>query len=171
MKIKFSGDFAILAKWTDQIARAPKVLDTLNEQLAEETVELIREGFDSSTDPYGDKWEPLVLRSGRPLEDTGGLKASWHRRNVSRTGFTVGSSKQTARWHQRGTGVHGPRKRRIRPRTASALSFSAGGQRYAFRSVRGSPKRMMVPTGGNLPARWRARYVRTAQDVLTELFR
>ncbi len=169
MKIKFSGDFAALDRFREKVEAAPAALVTVNEQLAEETVELIREGFDNSTDPYGDPWEELVLREGRPLEDTGGLKAAWFRERADATGFSVANAKSYAGYHQRGTGIYGPRGARIKPVRAKVLKLGKTGR--VARSVRGAPKRMMVPENGRLPERWKERYRETAQEVLTELFR
>jgi phage gpG-like protein len=168
VRFKFSGQFAELDRWTDKINQVPDALVTLNEQLAEESVELVREGFATSTDPYGEPWEPLVLREGQPLRDTGALQASWHRRSVSKSGFSIASSRNYAPYHQLGTGIYGPRKQPIRPIRTKALKLPGGIYLY---SSKGSPPRRMVPeTGRPLPERWRKAYVDTAHEVFTELF-
>jgi len=168
--ISFTGDFAKLNKWLKKLERAPEVLDLVGKQLAEETIELIRDGFESETDPYGNPWAPLKLRTGRILSDKGGLRSSWHQVSSSRRGFEVASGKLYAKWHQGGTGIYGPRKQRIVPKRSRALGpINPGG--LFFRSVKGTPKRRMVPSRGPLPAAWRRRYVETAQEVLTEYFR
>lgn len=167
MKLQFTGDFKKLQKFAKQVSKAPETLTTVSEQLAEETIELIRLGFERSTDPYGDRWAALALRNGRPLEDTGGLKASWKRSSAGRRGFKVSSSKQYAVYHQGGTGLYGPRKRRIRALKAKALKLPGGIYR---KSVKGSPRRRMVPESRRLPAFWVARYVETSHEVLTALF-
>lgn len=171
MKVKFSGDFANLKKFADKISRSPEVLNTVSEQLAEETIGLIREGFENSKDPYGNAWDPPLLRNGKPLEDTGGLKAAWFKRHVDRSGFSVANAKAYASYQQEGTGLYGPRKQRIRPKNKRALSFRVGSHAYAFRSVKGAKKRRMVPDSGSLPAAWKRRFRQTAHDVLTEIFR
>ncbi len=142
---------------------------TVNEQLAEETIELIREGFQNSRDPYGDAWAPLVLRDGRPLEDTGGLKAAWFRQSVTARGFVVANAKRYASYHQDGTGLYGPRHQRIVPIKAKVLRLGKTGM--VASSVRGTPARKMVPERGRLPEAWKRRFVETAQEVLTEIFR
>lgn len=168
MRVEFTGAFEQLEAFADKIEKMPDALALVSEQLAEETIELIREGFETSTDPRGHRWRPLVLRDGRPLEDSGGLKASWHRRAATREGFSVASAKRYAIYHQRGTGIYGPRKQPIKPVHAKALRLPGG----IFRSsVKGAPQRKMVPGRNPLPEKWRKRYVSTAQEVLTEIFR
>lgn len=171
LALKLTGDFAELDRFMDKCARAPDSMRIVSANLAEETIELIREGFETSTDPYGNRWAPLKLRSGQPLRDTGGLQSSWHKRFTTAQGFVVSSGKEYAAYHQGGTGIYGPKHQRIKPVKARALRFAGPGGPIFARSVEGSPKRRMVPDKGALPERWRQRYVETAEDVLTELFK
>lgn len=168
--IKFSGDFKALKRFESKLAGtgAPQTLRLVNEQLAEETIGLIRQGFEDMSDPYGKPWAPLAIRIGRPLQDTGGLKASWHRSETSADGFAVESGKDYAVYHQGGTGIFGPRKKPIVPIKASALRIPGLGFR---KSVQGSPKRRMVPDAGRIPPRWRKQFVETALEVLSEIFK
>jgi len=167
MGLQFTGDFASLNRFTRKVERTPTVLDRLNEQLAEEAVELVREGFDTSEDPYGKPWDPPIFREGRPMEDTGGLKAAWHVRDVGRTSFSIANAKKYSAWLHRGTGIYGPRGQRIVPTQAKALKLPGG----IFRkSVKGAKPRRMVPDQRGLPAKWRRRFVETADEVLTALF-
>jgi len=168
--IKFSGDFKALKRFEEKLSGTggPQTLRLVNEQLAEETIGLIRDGFERSADPYGRAWEPLVIRAGRPLEDSGGLKASWHRSETSADGFAVESGKDYAVYHQGGTGIYGPRKTPIVPIKAKALRIPGVGFRN---SVKGSPKRRMVPDAGRIPPRWRKQFVETALEVLSEIFK
>lgn len=75
----------------------------LMSNVAEEVIELVREGFERESDPYGAKWAGLKSRSGRILQDTGGLRTSFHRKSLSDTETTVGAGKSYARYHQDGT--------------------------------------------------------------------
>lgn len=75
----------------------------LMSNVAEEVIELVREGFERESDPYGAKWAGLKSRSGRILQDTGGLRSSFHRKALSETSTTVGAGKSYARYHQDGT--------------------------------------------------------------------
>lgn len=169
--VKFTGDFAELDTWIAQLAAAQGSTRIVSANLAEETIELIREGFETSTDPYGKPWEPLKLRSGQPLRDKGGLQTSWHRRFVTAQGFVVESGKAYARYHQEGTGIYGPKKRRIVPTEARALRIPTATGPILRSSVKGSPQRRMVPDKGDIPSKWRERYIETANEVMAELFR
>lgn len=177
MQVKFTGNFKSLEDFARDVERVPSALKTVSEQLAEETIELIREGFEKQRDPYGRKWKKhsqltqRIRPGGRILEDTGGLKASWYRKGIDTGGFEVASAKATAAYAQYGTGIYGPRKRPIRPERAKALRIPIGGGAIFLHQVKGSPKRLMVPSRGRLPKNWASRYVDTAQEVLTEIFR
>lgn len=75
MQIKFTGDFAQLQKFVDKVQRLPDVLITVNQQLCEETIELVRECFEEQQDPHGRPWEEhepltkLARPGGRILEE------------------------------------------------------------------------------------------------------
>lgn len=168
--LTLTGDFKELDRFIDKLSSAPDHLRVLSDQLAEEAIELIREGFETSTDPYGDRWAPLKLRAGQPLRDTGGLMA-WRKRFSTSQGFVVSSTKDYAVHHQYGTGIYGRRKKPIVPKQARALRFPGPGGMIFARSVDGVPRRRMVPDPGPLPSKWRARFVETSHDVLTELFK
>ncbi len=170
MRLRFTGDFKELDRWRKKVERAPEVLDEIGLQLAEETIDLIREGIADSVDPYGRPYKPLQLREGQPLRKTGGMQV-WQRKAASRRGFTVSSPKSYAIYHQKGTGIYGPKKRPIRPTKAKALRIPTQGGALFRRSVKGTPKRRMVPDRGPLPMKWRTRYVETSNEVLTEYFR
>jgi hypothetical protein len=177
VQIVFTGDFKQLEGFARDIENAPDALRTVSEQLAEETIELIREGFEHETDPYGRKWKrhskltQRIRPGGRILADSGGMKAAWHRKSASRENFEVANAKAHAIFHQEGTGVYGPKKKPIKPVRAKALRIPVGNGAVFLGQVAGSPKRRMVPTNGRIPKRWATRYVETAQEVLTEIFR
>lgn len=102
-KITFSGDFKTLQKWANQVATAPDVLDDIGENLGEEAIELVKEGFENERDPYGKPWAKLKRRTGRILQDTGRLKGSYNRVYANRTGFKIATGVKYAQYHQRGT--------------------------------------------------------------------
>lgn len=60
--------------------------------------------------------------------------------NKVNAGFVAKSPLPLARWHKRGTGIYGRRKRRIVPRKAKTLRFEIGGRVIFARSVRGIQK-------------------------------
>lgn len=169
--VEFTGDFAHLQEYAAKLAKLKNANRIIAKNLAEEAIGLVREGFERSQDPYGKPWSYPIFRDGRPLEDTGGLKASWKRRYTTR-GFTVSSTKKYASYLQSGTGLYGPRKQRVRPTNARALRIPVrGGSPIFRRSVAGMRARKMVPKAGYIPRRWSQRFVTTANDVIHELLR
>lgn len=167
MRSSFDFDPRKLRSWREKFERLESDWEpTLTRQLAEEALDLVRETFEHEADPYGKPWRPLVLRSGRILQDSGGLKASFHVKSMGRGTFTIATAKDYAKHHQHGTGVYGRRGERIRPTKARALAF--GGR--AFASVAGAPARKMVPDRG-LPVAWGRRFHATANEVFAALTR
>jgi hypothetical protein len=177
VQIVFTGGFKQLEGFAADIERAPDALKVVSEQLAEATLELIREGFELERDPYGKKWArhsrlTRKLRpGGRVLADKGGMKAAWHRKSAARDAFEVANAKSYTIFHQEGTGAHGPSGQPIKPVRAKALRIPAGNGAVFLSQVAGVKKRRMVPTNGRIPKSWQARYVETAQEVLAEIFR
>lgn len=177
MQVKFTGDFKSLEGFAADVARVPSALKIISDQLAEESIELVREGFEKQRDPYGKAWKEhskltkRIRPGGRILEDDGHLKAGWFKKAIGEGFFEIANAKKYAAYHQYGTGVHGPKKKPIRPTKAKALRIPLGGGAMFLLQVAGTPKRRMVPERGRLPAKWSRRYVETAQEVLTEIFR
>lgn len=70
--------------------------------LAEESIDLIKEGFDLERDPYGDPWAPKKKRDGRKVlsGETSNLKTGWHTRRVDEDGHEVAPSVDYAGYHQ-----------------------------------------------------------------------
>lgn len=100
-----TGDFAKLGRLISKLEQAGRgdALKELSRNLAEEAIELVREGFSKEQDPYGAAWAPLKVRSGRILQDTGQLRSSFKVSRVSASGFRVSASKAYAAYHQSGT--------------------------------------------------------------------
>lgn len=98
------GDTAQLKRIARKVRDAfgPDGMRGLSRNLAEETVELIREGFDRQGDPYGRGWAPLKARSGKILQDTGLLRR-FKPTHVTVRGFTVSSGATYGPFHQSGT--------------------------------------------------------------------
>lgn len=165
-----TGDFAKLKLIQKKIETTPALVKVINANLADEAISLIKEGIDAGIDPYGKPYKrPLALRSGHPLKDTGGLKASWFRK-LSSTGFRVESAKDYTIYHQLGTGIHGPKRKRIVAKNGKALKIPMRGGKPMFRkSVAGTPQRKMIPDRG-LPAKWRRAFVDTSTEILVDHF-
>jgi hypothetical protein len=168
MQFRFTGQFRELEEFAERIGRAPNVMKRVSEQCAEETIELIREGWDQHRDPYGKPWPAPKLTDNNPLEVHGHLKGGWFKRQVDAGRFTVANARDYAAKLQRGTGLYGPNKQRIYPVRARALRLPNG---MFVRSIKGLKPRRMVPNSGRLPERWRLRLVATAQQTLLEAFR
>ena len=88
--------------------------------------------------------------AGHPKRvDTGLLRTSVQVRLMDTAGITtkvrVGTNRRYARWVHDGTGIYGPRKVPIKPRSAKALKFKAGygggGKKTIYaRTVKGMKK-------------------------------
>lgn len=167
MKIKTKGDFAALKRFETKLRQTPEVLAVVNRNMGEAAVDLVKDGIDRGVDPYGKKYAPLKLRDGEPLQDTGRLKNSWHSTSTRR-GFRVAPGVTYAAFHQTGTGLYGPKAKRITPKTASALRLGNTG--LFAKSVKGAPQRKMVPDAGRLPPRWNAALNAAALEVLEDHF-
>lgn len=113
MGFSFSGDFPSLQGFIDRIRKAPEVARVVAENMAEEALELVREGFESESDPDGRKWQALKYRSGKILQDTGRLRTGWHRKTVTGNGFTIGPAVKYATYHQHGTRRGLPARRMV----------------------------------------------------------
>lgn len=83
---------------------SPAFARGLATQLAEEARDLVVRCLDSSTDPYGRPYAPLVSRRGKPLEKTGVMRNSITYRATS-NGFQVLTGVLYATFHNAGTKV------------------------------------------------------------------
>jgi len=99
-----TGDFEKLARIKRQLAavKSKKLHREVSRQLAHEALTLIADGFRAETDPYGSAWAGLKRRTGRILQDTGRLRNSFTVREITASGFRIGSAVQYAAFHQRG---------------------------------------------------------------------
>jgi hypothetical protein len=74
----------------------------------------------------------------------------WYLMYVGPDAVIVGNRRRYAAF-QSGTGIYGATGQSIRSKRGTALAFGVGGRRFAFRSVRGAPPRLMIPRKGELP--------------------
>lgn len=198
MTIRISGDFGIFQEFADK-------LETIGDQgkqailksMAEESLDLVAEGFDKERDPYGGKWKDNV-RGGEVLRDKGHLRKGWKRSRLTANEFTISPSVFYAAVHQHGKTIHAKNTRRVeytrrnpRGRTAKgnfkrrkkgfggyhnvvafvkALTFRIGKQWVSKASVK-IPQRMMVPSRARgLPAQWRDKYREAFDEYMRRLF-
>jgi phage gpG-like protein len=112
-------------------------------------LQLIRQGFATGRNPYGQPWLP-VKRGGRPLVRTGALLRDRFAFSASATQVSVGTNVKIAEFHQFGTHAF-----TILPQRRQALAWPSAA--HPVRSVQhpGLPKRQMVPERqGGLPTQY-----------------
>lgn len=142
------GDFGKLAGWEALLKNVDAVLPATSAALAEATINLIQDGFDRGTDPYGKPWKPKKKADGRGAlhGETGRLRTGWHRTKAGAGEFEVAPSVEYAAPHQ------SPKRR------------AGGGLKR--------PRRMMVPTGSRgLPESWAEAYKDVADEAFAQWFK
>jgi hypothetical protein len=100
VSVVVKGDFAKVANWANKFQHPERFLKLISRNMAEEAVNLVKEGFDKGRDPYGKNW-----RAPHNLQITGRMR-SYTVAKDGPTGFTVAATDQKAIWH------HAPRKRK-----------------------------------------------------------
>ena len=96
--------FRFLDRFQDQLRKAPRnVLRDVSRQLAEETLDRVKDGFRREANPYGEPWDEKKVPDGRKVLSgkTGRLK-QYHVKALSDTSFTVGPIVDYGRYHQSG---------------------------------------------------------------------
>jgi hypothetical protein len=168
-----TGDFAKLLKFAKKVGNlaGQNAMTAVSSAMADATIELIDEGFEQEREPSGKPWREKAFPDGKPvLEQSGQLRKSFRKKQVSSRGFTVGSDNEAFKFAQYGTGVYGRKRRRIKPKGGGALAWSIGGRTFFASSVAGAPKRLMLPVGGRVPTLWRQRLNKRAKTRLLEIF-
>lgn len=162
---------------TTEAVASGKLTKLLVRDISEELVDLTAERFRTATDPDGKTWAPLRLRSGRPLRDRGILANSVAILRASSREIVVGSPMEYAVYHQTGTGIYGPRKRRIEPVKAKVLAWKTRGAKgtnkrgkrgnkgFFAKSVDGTPPRKILPDGAP-PSSYTQAFDAVAQERL-----
>lgn len=163
-----SGDgFVALERWARKVEKAGSTagLQNLASNLCEEALELVAEGFERETDPYGKAWAKKRFPDGRQVlvGSTARLRRGWHRKSVTASSFTIAPSVKYARYAQHGRGP-------VRAKSGKALRFMAGGKAVYRRAVGPAPARKMVPDRGRLPDRWRKALLLVARRYFKETF-
>lgn len=99
-----SGDFAKLEAWRRKLRASPKVAEAVGKTVAEEFINLIKDGFRAEANPYGYGWKPKLRNDGKTLSGkTSRLKTGWHVSRVSKLTFVISPSVNYAKFHQHGT--------------------------------------------------------------------
>jgi hypothetical protein len=168
-KASLTGDIKPIELFGKRIAKAgsPTTMRGLARAIGNEALFQIQVGFQQRTDPYNLAWEPKRIPDGKPPLSgaTGRLRAGWYLKYVGPDAVMVGNRKHYAAF-QEGTGVYGPTGQPIKPKGGKALSFKVGGRRFAFKSVRGAPPRLMVPRKGEIPFTWNRAITATAREYM-----
>jgi hypothetical protein len=165
------------------LAATAQIQSAISQNCAEAILDLVKEGVSNEQDPYGKSWPKLVLRAGKIGKNTGGMVQSLHLSKLGKSGFTVAFGKHYATFFHGGTGIYGPTGRPIRPKVAKVLAFSVRGakgfkgskkgkgtKQFAFRSVKGSPPRPLLPEG-SLPETWRREIMASADEAMRQYFK
>lgn len=136
----------------EQLAAAmdglPRVMNVISRAMGEEVVGLIKKGFRTETDPYGQRWEPKQIPDGRKTLSgpTSRLKGGWHVTKANKGGFTVAPSVDYAAPHQRP-------------------------KRNKFGRLK-RPRRMMVPDRRKgLPQLWADKLEKASEEMLSTTIR
>jgi hypothetical protein len=105
MRITVDGDFKTLDDWERAFATADKLLVKMSRDMAEEALNLTKEGWRKQANPYGKRWKAKKKRDGRQVlvGRTARLKGGWYVRKANRGGFTIAPSVGYAGYHQTGT--------------------------------------------------------------------
>jgi phage gpG-like protein len=149
-----------------------KIMDLVSTSVAEEAIDLIKAGFRTETDPYGRQWKKKEFPDGRKTLSgkTSRLKNGWHVAKRTNSEIVIAPGVAYAKYHQDGTGIHGPHKTPIVPTTKSALRFMGPNGPIFRRSVKGAERRMMVPDKNlGLPSKWEQALNEAATDALAAI--
>lgn len=151
-----------------------KLNDLILDSLAEDAIGLIKDGFRTQTDPYGEPWAPKKYPDGRMAlsGETSRLKNGWKPSRRDSDSVTITPSVDYAHHHQSGTGIYGPRKTPIVSPNGKMLKIPTPKGAIFRRSVNGSPKRLMVPTEEKgLPPEWAKTFEESAAEAIAILLR
>jgi phage gpG-like protein len=158
MEVKITGgrELIELAKKFNQTS---KLMAGFSRSMAEETVDLVKDGFDKESDPYGKKWK-ATARGGEILSDTGALKGGIKVKSATKSKFVITASVDYASVHQGGM--------TIRAKTAKGMRFKIGGKWVSVKEVT-IPARPFFPDG-KMPSAWMDVFEEKAETMLKEHF-
>jgi hypothetical protein len=135
-----------LASWRETMRSAPSLVDEMGQMVAEEALDLVKEGFAKQTDPYGDRWQEKKVDDGRSI--------------------LVGKTVQLKKWQivKKGNG-----KWTLSP-SPTAGDYAGAHQDPQPRARWGGkklPRRMMIPSKARgLPQSWQKRM----DEAMSEVF-
>ena len=98
-----TGDFAALNELKQEFAKIPTTFrSSLLKNVAEEARRQVVLGFEQERDPYGNPWEPLKVREGRILQDTGRMRNAFTF-SPTADGFVIRNPTAYVAFHEDGT--------------------------------------------------------------------
>lgn len=164
-------DVTALRGLRDRLAAVsqPPFRTRLSQLCAAAALKLVADEFRGSHDPYGTAWQPLASRRGKPLLDTGRLRASFSVQPTS-DGFRIGTRVSYAGFHQFGTRSHARAARTARQDARGRFARKGARSAYLLKirahTHSGIPARPMLPTdAGGVPARWTQVFQREIADA------
>ena len=99
--VTITGDPKRLERLLDYVRGSQFEADT-SAVLGAAALKQVQDGFNASRDPYGDRWQPLRYRRGKPLQKSGRLYRSAATQPLPRGGTEVGLTASYAGYHQDG---------------------------------------------------------------------
>jgi hypothetical protein len=145
---------AMLRKLESELADTEGLKRRVSVNLAEETVDLIKQEFVDQKNPYGDPWAPKKAKDGRNTLSgpTGRLKGGWKPVRVDQDGYEISPSVNYAIFHQDPQ----PRKRK--------------NQEFVGPMRLNQERREMVPDERGVPRAWSDAFEETALEVIAAHF-
>lgn len=174
MRAVLTGDFRKLSKIGEAVGKlgGSSAMTALSRELGDEGVMLVARGFQREQDPYGIPWARKRYPDGRKVLSgaTRKLARSFSVRVVGPWGVSIGSSLGRSRFPQSGTGIYGPKRKRIASKSGKALRFKSSSGGVIFRrSVRGQKQRRMVPVLQIQSTIWNRALRKRARDFLSRM--
>lgn len=161
------------------LANPDGIRDLVSSSLAEECINLVKDGFRTETDPYGRKWAPKQKPDGRKTLSgkTSRLKNLWHRKRVSRDEIVIAPGVDYAVYHQdplpkeRLTAEESQQRSLDRGFTQEQIARSrAFDTSFIGPAQPKRPRRMMVPDELlGLPSDWERSLNETANEALATI--
>lgn len=172
IKFQINGDLAALEVFGNRVGNVGSnaSMRGLSRAIGDELLFQVQTGFSTQTDPYGQPWAKKVIPDGNPplTGPRRKLRVGWYLKYAGPDAAIIGNRETYAKF-QGGTGVFGPSGQPIKPKHKGALSWKGiGGRRFAFKSVRGAPPRLMVPRKGEMPFTWNRAIATAAREYLKE---
>ena len=104
MSASFTIDDADLDRLAEVLGGANHALAEISRQLAEEALDLVKEGWRRQASPDGTPWAPKQRDDGRAiLVRFGALRASFQVVSADASGFSIATSVSYGTFHQDGT--------------------------------------------------------------------